>query len=157
MPVDFERIDEIYSSYHPSEDLSDLTKGGVSTSVMSALRYQAGHYFISDKFLLPYLAVSTQFFYEFSRYEPYVPMRFPMSEHNIGLLFSCIPGITIRLNKKLGIDINFPLAVYDFRLVKTKIENPLLPLANRKDVKFEGDMIPDFVHARFGICYRFKS
>jgi hypothetical protein len=69
------------------------------------------------------------------------------------MLFSCIPGVKIKLNDKLAIDINIPLGIYDIRLVRTKNDNPLLPVEDRKNMEFEDNLIPDFVHVRLGICY----
>jgi hypothetical protein len=156
MPLGVEKNDEVHYMLYTPDSISRVTDGGVTTTIQSAFRYEARHYFVSDKTVLPYLALSSQLFYDYSKYEPAISIAFAEREHCIGLLFSLIPGFCININRKLAIDINMPLGIYDVRFTGTKNENPLLPVGDIKKPGFESNIIPEFVHVRIGIAYTIK-
>jgi hypothetical protein len=130
-----------------------ITDGGKSTSIEIAFRYQANHFFRPGKLIDPYFGLSSQLYYTFSEYSPYTAMTFPVREQNIGILLSFIPGITININQQIAIDVNVPLGIYDFKLNITIHDNPLLPSSDRKNSKFIGDLIPDYLNFRIGLIY----
>jgi len=157
MPFWIERNKEIhyinFLDTLPSPDDSRVTSGGTSTSIEIAFRYQANHYFCPNKIFDPYFGLSSQLYYTFSEYVPYTSMTFPAREQDLGLLFSLVPGVLIHLNEKMALDFNIPLGIYDFRLNMTKEDNPLLPVRNRKNSKFIGEFIPNYVNFRIGLIY----
>jgi hypothetical protein len=61
MPINFERNDEDHYLYYIPDNITTTRFGsGVWTSFQSAIRYQIGYYFNSNKLILPYIAISTQ-------------------------------------------------------------------------------------------------
>jgi hypothetical protein len=153
MPIDIEHDNKTRYRHFLDTNITYIVEGGISTTIQSTFRYQATHYFFSGELVQPYLALSSQLFYDFSRFKPRTVLSYQKSQNNVGLLFSVIPGIQICLTKKLALDINIPLAIYDIRFVRSKNSSPMLSDSDREKAYFENNFIPDFAHVRIGISY----
>lgn len=156
MPIRFSHDNEIKIASFPSDGESWGTSGGKSTMIESAFRYQVNHYFNRDKLFVPQIALASQLYYNYSKFVPATSRTFPITEQNIGLLLSCVPGLIINMSKKLAIDLNIPFGIYNFRLKLTNIENPAIFEHDQKNSKFIGDFIPDYINIRLGIIYKLK-
>lgn len=157
MPFWIERNKEIhyidFLDTLPDAPDSFIIFGGKSTSIEIAARYQATHHFYPNKLFDPYLGLSSQLYYSFSEFKPFTSMTFPIREQNLGLLFSIVPGVLIHVNRRMAIDFNIPLGIYDFKLNMIKNDNPSLPTNERKTSKFIGEFIPNYMNFRIGLVY----
>jgi hypothetical protein len=127
--------------------------GVKTTSIESALRYQLTYYFIKDKVVLPSIGLSPQLFYNFNKFDPSTTGYFGLTAQNIGLNLAIIPGLAFKLNKKLSIDLNIPIGIYEIKYDAINSENPNLPIRDQKDSKIIGEFIPKKVNIRIGIIY----
>ncbi|MBN2610240.1 MAG: hypothetical protein JXB00_01650 [Bacteroidales bacterium] len=154
MPIRIGHINDIKIVSYPSVNESWIFKGGKSTIVESAFRYQINHNFNKDKSFVPQIGLSSQLFYNYSKFNPATSVDFPLTEQNIGILFSCIPGILIKISSKVYFDFNIPLDIYNLRYYMTNFENPALYESESKKSKFISEFIPDYINIRIGLLYK---
>ncbi len=151
MPIKISHDNEKYIISYPTG--SYIYDGGRPTAIESRIRYQINHYFFREKFINPQISLSSQLYYDYSKYSPITSRTFPVTCQNTGILLTCNPGIILNINKKLSLDFNVPFGIYSLRLNSTKFEHPALKPSDRKNSDFIGDFIPDYLNFRIGIRY----
>lgn len=158
MPFRFTNSNEIIQYFNNNrnavDSLVNISDGGRLKKFETSFRYQINHCFNVDKSIVPYLSLAAQLHYDLSKHEPWNSFYSNITEQNIGLLFSIIPGISIKASKKLEIDFNIPIAFNDFRLNVTNFKNPLLTTSETKKSKFISEYMSNFINVRIGLVYR---
>jgi hypothetical protein len=155
MPVYIDYNDDLETiSFYDNPDEDRVLSGGKNTSIKSYLRYQANHYFTKDKIVVPYIGLSAKAFYYYNGYNPTITTTFKTTEQNIGLHFTISPGISFKISKKLLLDIDIPIGLYETKLNMSFIDNPLIPVKDRKSSEIIGEFIPKVYNIRLGLFYK---
>jgi len=100
------------------------------------------------------LAFSASPFYIWNEYEPYSSTEFAYSNSTVGVLLSLIPRFEYHFNDKWYLDLNFPIRAANFDLTSTNIDDPTLPVLDRKSRDFDYFDGPFGYSARLGIGMR---
>ena len=149
MPLKFNQndISEIYTKI---EDTVTESSGYFekTKSLRTAGRYQLNYYFIKNKYIMPFIGLSSQFFYEYVQngYSFYYD-----KDQFWGLLFSFTPGIIFNINEKISIDLNVPMDIYDIEVNYERKEYEYLRTKTSKIIK---EFMPETINIRIGFCYR---
>lgn len=140
-------------TYLFNEDLETLTAGSKNTNLGSAFRHQMNHSFLTNKKIDPYIGLSSQLFMDFNKSIPATSNVFERSELDIGVIFSVVPGININLNKRLAVNLNVPMGLWEIKYNKTNLENPAIPPNEQTNSKLVTEFIPKQLRFRLGISY----
>ena len=154
MPVKFDYDNILHTITRIEEDRTlTATWGEKITSFKAACRYQINYYFIQNKNVMPYFGLSSQFFYEVNRIKPSISIGSITKDQFWGLLFAITPSVIFNVTKKLSIDLNIPVGLYDIKINSEKIDNSAYPEHNGTTSKIIGEFIPKTLNIRLGICY----
>jgi hypothetical protein len=149
MPVKFDQND-ILKIQTTIEEYGTITSGHLelTKSLKTACRYQLNYYLFQSRYVMPYIGLSSQFFYEFVQngcswcYD---------KDHFFGLLFAVTPGMIFNINEKISIDLNVPAGLYD---IEINSENKWDEYLRSKTSKIIQEFMPETVNIRLGICYK---
>lgn len=154
MPLKFDRNDilEIHTrigEYGPLTSVeTEMTK-----SFKTACRYQINYYFIQNKYIRPYIGLSSQSFYEFVHYGPGISV-YNEKDQSWGLLFAFTPGMIFNINEKISIDLNVPVGLYDIEINSERKMDSHHPYHQNTTSKFIKEFMPEIINIRLGICYK---
>lgn len=154
MPLRFNRYDIMESIVIPQTNEKEIISGGKTTFLESTFQYQLNHYFNRDKLVVPYFGISSRLFYNYSKRNPATTSLFKKTEQNFGLIFSITPGLLIKVNNKLFVDINIPVGIYEIKLNSIKEDDPQLTLEDQKRSEIMGSFLPKTLNFRLGFIYK---
>lgn len=84
---------------------------------------------------------------------PKVSNAYSARKNYFGIALNLTTRMQYQLTRRLIIDLNFPLKIYDLRWEQTKIENPLIPRHHQITKDFEAKFFEDVYTMRLGIMY----
>jgi hypothetical protein len=145
MPLKFDqnKISEIYTKIE--DTIKMMYAFLVNTkSFRTACRYQFSYYFIQNKYIMPFIGLSSQFFYEFVHNGYSLGYN---KDQYWGLLFDVTPGVVFNINKKISVDLNVPVDLYDIGIKKSESYRT-------KTSKIIKEFFPETINIRLGFCYK---
>jgi len=149
MPLKFDQNDilEIHATIEDTVTIMSLDWEWTK-SLRTACRYQLNYYFIQNKYIMPFIGLSSQFFYEYVQngYFPYYD-----KDQFWGLIFAFTPGIIFNINEKISIDLNVPVDLYYIEINYEEKEDYSL---RSKTSKIINEFTPETINLRLGICYK---
>gem|GEM_PF-823891 len=140
-----------------SRNQSNLTAAqDLQASAMISLRYE---YILflkreTDPKLMPSLGLGVNPYYMLDIFRSTVTTVFPERFQAVGIRFFAIPRLNYSLSDRLYLDLNFPISLYDAKLVTSKSENPTIPNNERKRSSVEVESFAPLFSARLGIGIR---
>jgi hypothetical protein len=146
------------------QDISTVTSNDTSGSTATTMGYKRVSTFVGfryeyilgieklssvrGKFLL---GLGINPYYQRERNTPYVSSSYPSSSSFIGMKSFLIPRFTYRVSKRIFIDANIPICLFDAKLQQETLNNPTLSLQNQKSTVFNYNALPGFLSGRIGI------
>ncbi|HEY0769159.1 MAG TPA: hypothetical protein VGD31_02420 [Sphingobacteriaceae bacterium] len=86
-------------------------------------------------------------------YTPTVSVAYPSTRSWFGAGIVITPRITYDITKRLYLDLNVPLRVFDYQYNKEHIRNPAIPLRQQVNAFLKYRFFDDVYTLRFGIAY----
>ncbi len=126
------------------------------TSAIISLRYE----FIlftkqeGEPKLVPALGFGINPYYMMDIYNSSISTVFPEQFQSFGARFFAIPRLNYSISERLYLDLNFPISIYDYRLVFAKDENPAIPINERTTTIFDSESFAPLFSARVGLGIR---
>ncbi len=105
-----------------------IRTGDISTTISSAFRYQVSHYFMSDRMINPYLALSGMIYYEYWTSEQYLSTSYNQYAHHLQFNLSLIPGVKVNVTDRFALVLDIPFQLYRIDHYSIDNGNPTLPL-----------------------------
>jgi hypothetical protein len=88
-------------------------------------------------------------------YDPLVPSVFSQTHKTFSVSLNLIPRISYAISKKISLELNVPVKVYDFRFLFREVENPQIPYKQQRQEETQHVFFEDVYTIRFGIQYLF--
>ncbi len=104
--------------------------------------------------LTPSLGLGVNPYYKFDIYRSSITTVFPEQYQAAGVRFFAIPRLNYSLSDRLYLDLNFPVAIHDAKVVSAKHEDPTIPINDRRRTSFETESFSPLFSARFGVGIR---
>jgi hypothetical protein len=82
---------------------------------------------------------------------PLTPTRFPVSDTYFGIRTFIIPRLTYYMSPKFFLDLNIPVCIFDTYYNLERTENPMLPVAERKNTTYNYEFLPGIFSGRLGV------
>lgn len=92
----------------------------------------------------------------FTRYSllPYYTANYPMTTASIGVRSMIVPRVNVNLSKKILLDVNVPICIFDGGHNWQHIQNPTLPVRAQKYSVADFQALPGFYSARLGLGWK---
>jgi hypothetical protein len=128
-----------------------ISVGDITTTAIS-VRYE---YILNfnkskDSKLVPSIGLGINPYYRQNNYSPRISSSFPTSEISIGMRAFITPRMTYFLTSKLFIDVNIPLCFFDTFYLADKVDNPAIPVQERRITTFNYNQFPKVFSGRLG-------
>jgi hypothetical protein len=121
-----------------------------------ALRYEITKQITKDKSPLSFsVGAGLNPGFTVAIYDPLAPTVYSQTHKTFSVSLNLIPRISYAISKKISLDLNVPLKVYDFRFLFWEVENPNIPYNMQKQDETQHVFFEDVYTIRFGIQYRF--
>jgi hypothetical protein len=121
-----------------------------------ALRYEITKQITKDKSPFSFsVGVGLNPGFTVAIYERLTSFIYSSTDKTFSVSLNLIPRISYAISKKISLDLNVPLKVYDFRFLFREVENPNLPYRMQKQEESQHVFFEDVYTVRFGIQYRF--
>jgi len=153
MPISFSQ-EKCKESIIINEEIGPIN-GNRTSNLYSTARYQLNYHILKEKSIRPYIGLSPQLFYKFTKNEPFY-LQSPINlHHEFSLLFAIIPGFDIKLNEKLDLNINIPITFLETTIEKSKINTPYRSYEDISNSELTGTFFPQKYNFRIGVSYLF--
>jgi len=129
--------------------------GGNLTDFYSTISYQLTYNSSTENALRPYIGLSPKVFYLYKSLRMFHTNQYPAKMHELGILYSVVPGIAVMLSKNINIDINIPIAFLETKMVSENINFPYSLEGAKTNRTFAHNFFPDKINFRIGVSYRF--
>jgi hypothetical protein len=156
MPI---RLNSTYNFEYIQRDNSLTTiygGNGRTTRLESSLNYQLKYCFRVDKDIVPMIGISSQLFYNLYKNEPELSNQYPVTKNRIGIRFSIVPGLLIKISDRLAIDINMPFTFNNSCIELLNIDNPNITAIDKKSTDLFSELLPRYYSGRIGVSYKFN-
>jgi hypothetical protein len=122
-----------------------------------AFRYEVKKQFSKNKPVSFGLGAAINPGFTVTMYEPSMNASvFYQTHKTLNVSLNMIPRVTYVPGKKISIELNVPLKIYDFKFVETEVENPNVPYSAQKQESTDHLFFEDVYTIRLGIGYRFN-
>jgi hypothetical protein len=139
--INYDKKEEKAILIELDDGTSQMTSGFIAYLFNLNLKYEFNYQIINlkNKVML-FTAISAEPYIEFSKFEPKVSFIYKTKDHIYGCKTYIIPRLTYDFSKRWYLDLNFPIEFADLYFIRSKIENPTLPLelqaTSNSDVKY---------------------
>jgi hypothetical protein len=129
-----------------------INGGDLTTTVISA-RYE---YILNfnkskDSKIVPSVGFSINLYYKYDNYSPIVSTAYPSSDSYLGSKVFVTPRLTHYLTSKLFIDLNVPLCFANTYARVVNLNDPTIPIADRKVSTIDFQLFPKTFNLRLGV------
>jgi hypothetical protein len=146
-----ESLDDIKYPMNYEFRKGDTFEGQATTY---SFRYEFGKAWTSEsrKFGF-FLGAGINPYYTHIEYTPENEFTYYSSTKVYGGAFNVIPRVNYKLSRRINIEINVPLKVYDLRWEKNRVDNPAIPIRQQQTEDFDDIFFESAYTIRFGLIY----
>lgn len=131
----------------------DITTKGKASSY--SIRYELNKTLTNESNRFSFSAgVGINPYYVRIEYIPIVETTFYMSTKLYGFAFNLTPRLKYKLSKRISVDLNIPLKIYDLRGQRNWIRNPLIPIGQQKNNDYRSIFFETAYTIRLGLMYK---
>ncbi len=128
-----------------------------SSTTAISFRYEVNKSLYSFKNFSLSLGLGLSPYYIFEERKSYSPDFFDSYLERYGAFFNFIPCITYKATNRFGLEISFPLVIYNFYNVEHHVANPVIPIRMQTNGGFEDKFFDNVYSLRFGVSYSFAK
>ena len=146
-----------YDEIDSTGNVANIVSGELIKQFQLHLRYEYVWSLFKQKDwkkLNGFLGFSASPFYKWNKQEPLTSMSYTKSEKSMGLYFSVIPRVQYNINKRLYLDLNFPIALLTAQYTTQFSDNPALAINERQQSTIDIEQLPFGFAVRIGMGFR---
>ncbi len=136
-----------------NQDTLNLVDGNELTTTSLSARYEYILNFnkTKDRKLVPSVGFSINLYYKCDNYSPIVSTAYPSSDSYLGSKVFVTPRLTHYLTSKFFIDLNVPLCFANTYARVVNLNDPTIPIADRKVSTIDFQLFPKTFNLRLGV------
>jgi hypothetical protein len=150
--IEFYRTNNSTHIYHSAGDTGQITSGQKASMFNLNIRYEYIRRIVNVKDRMEFLvAASAEPYFESFIILPKIYTSFTTKQLYLGSKFYFIPRAIYNISNKFYIDLNFPIELFNFYWVRSRIKNPTLPINLQRSNVFHSNFFNDIFRLRLGI------
>lgn len=147
------RSDELTERIYPDQTTTEPVSGALTTVTSIAVRYEYIQMFgkKKDHKLIPAIGLAAMPYYNRYSTEPAISALFPTRDNLFGIRGFIVPRLNYHISKRVYLDLNVPVNIFDAQQHGTNTLNSALPAEQRTTSSFNFNALPGYYSVRFGV------